>query len=198
MQDERLKILKMLQTGQIGAEQAALLLSALKEAETPAPAEAPAPEVLPPTPRAPERRQERWAKFWIYPLLAGGAVLIVGSVIMGLTYATGAATGWRVCCGWLPLLFGSMVILLAWWSRRAKWLHLRVKQPRGRTIAFSLPLPLTLAACLLRIAQPFVPQLKDAGVDHLIIALRDHPHGEPLSLDVEDGEDGEHVQISIG
>jgi hypothetical protein len=47
--------------------------------------------------------------------------------------------------------------------------------------------------------QPFVPQLKDTGVDDLIIALRDSTsHDEPFFVDVQDDEDGERVQVYLG
>ena len=51
----------------------------------------------------------------------------------------------------------------------------------------------------MRIAQPFIPQLEDTGVDDLIIALRDSASsGEPLFIDVQDDEEGERVQIYFG
>jgi hypothetical protein len=66
-------------------------------------------------------------------------------------------------------------------------------------MALSLPLPLTLAAWVVRVAQPFVPQLRDTGVDDLIIALRhSSAEGQPLVVDVQDDESGEEVQIYIG
>jgi hypothetical protein len=193
MEEERLHILKMVEAGQIGAEEAIRLLAALEVAE---------PEVVEEAEISAQDRdprpEDRWARFWIYPLLAGGAVLIVGSLITGLVYAADAARGWLVC-GWLPMILGLVVMLLAWWTRRAKWLHLRVSEGSGRKIAFSFPLPLSLAAWGLRIAQPFVPQLKETGVDDLIIALRDNAtRDEPLFIDVQDGEDGERVQLYIG
>ena len=102
-------------------------------------------------------------------------------------------------CGWLPLLLGLTVVLLALWSRRAAWLHLRISEDGKRKMGFSFPLPLTLTAWVVRIAQPFVPQLQETGVDDVIIALRDSAtHGEPLFIDVEDEEDGERVEIYIG
>jgi hypothetical protein len=78
-------------------------------------------------------------------------------------------------------------------------MHVRIKEEGKRKIAFSFPLPLTLAAWVVRVAQPFVPQLQDTGVDDLIIALRESAaHGQPFSIDVQDDEEGEHVQIYIG
>jgi MFS family permease len=191
MEEERLRILEMLGAGDITPEQAAELLGALDTSEEAAGA---GPPSLPPA----ELRENRWARFWIYPLMVGGIVLILGALIMGLVYSTDAARGWRVC-GWLPMILGLGVMLIAWWTRSATWLHLRVREEDGQKVAFSFPLPLTLAAWVLRLAQPFVPQLKDTGVDDLIIALRQgKSRNEPLFINVEDDEKGESVEIYIG
>jgi hypothetical protein len=209
MSEEKLQILKMVEAGQIDADEAAMLLAALKEAGAEPAEGAPSPELepegLPPMASsaaeatfAQEARENRWARFWIYPMMAGGAVLILGLLVIGLVYTTDAARGWLVC-GWLPLLLGLTVVLLALWSRRAAWLHLRISEGGRRKMGFSFPLPLTLTAWVVRIAQPFVPQLRETAVDDVIMALRDSAaHGEPLFIDVEDEEDGERVEIYIG
>jgi hypothetical protein len=191
--EERLQVLKMLEAGQIGAQEAATLLAAIDSTEMEVEEQ---PPLAPDTPSI--YRNERWARFWIYPLMAGGIVLIAGSLVMGLVYATDAARGWLVC-GWLPMILGMIVIVLAWWSRQAKWMHLRISEQAKRKIAFSFPLPLGLAAWGLRIAQPFVPQLKETGVDDLIIALRDSTTQDgPFFVDVQDDENGERVELYIG
>jgi hypothetical protein len=202
MDEERLRILKMVEAGQIKADEAAELLAALGsqagEPVSPEPAtvEPASDRSAPPagwgTPPA------HWSRFWIYPALVGGGLLAVGALIMGLVYAADAAPGWQVC-GWLPIIMGLLVALLAWWSRTARWLHLRISEQGKRKMMLSFPLPLTLAAWVVRIAQPFVPKLKETAVDDLIIALRDGTgRGEPVFLDVEDDEEGEHVQVYIG
>ena len=76
---------------------------------------------------------------------------------------------------------------------------MRVKEEGGRRVALSLPVPLTLAAWVLRLAQPYVPQLRDTAADEVIMALRDSANqGQPLCVDVHDDEKGEHVQVYIG
>jgi MFS family permease len=197
LEEEKLRILEMVSAGEIDAEEAATLLAALSGPEAGEAAESvevmPSPAVLPE-----EVSANRWARFWIYPLMAGGVVLIAGALIMGLVYGTGAAPGWRVC-GWLPMILGLGVMFLALWSRTATWLHLRVTESEGRKIAISFPLPLSLAAWGLRLAQPFVPQLGETGVDDLIIVLQEGAsRGEPLTIDVQDDEKGEKVEIYIG
>lgn len=192
MSDEQREILKMVEAGQITAEEAALLLSSLE-----APAQEPDGESPPPA-TAPFPEGNRWSEFWRYPFVVGAAVLTVGITVLILLSLSGAAAGWLVC-GWLPILLGALVVAGAWWSKNARWLHLRISEPGERKIAISVPLPLTLAAWVLRIAQPFVPQLKDTGVDDLILALRDSKlSNEPLYIDVHDEEEGEHVEVYIG
>lgn len=202
MGQEKLRILEMIRAGEISTEEGATLLAALQEAEAQqAPPVAAAEEGLEAVPSPPpEIQTSRWAQFWIYPMMAGGVVLILGALIMALVYAADGARGWLVC-GWLPMILGFGVTLAALWSRRATWLHLRVSEGEGgrQKVAFSFPLPLTLAAWGVRIAQPFVPQLQETGVDELILALREsRTRDEPLFIDVQDEEDGERVQIYIG
>ena len=198
MEEERLEILKMIELGQIDAQEAATLLSALSESQTvDEGVEAPA-EVLPPERKPPEPMETRWARFWIYPLMAGGAILLLGALVVGLVSITGGAWGWLLC-GWPLLLSGLLILILALWSRRATWMHLRISEGGKRKMAFSFPVPLGLASWAIRIAQPFVPQLQDTGVDEVILAVRDSAsRGEPLFIDVQDDEDGERVELYIG
>lgn len=193
MNQERTQILKMLEAGQIDAEEAATLLSELDSQAPVAQIKAqPAPLVQT------EGQAIAWEKFWIYPLIAGAAVLGVGLLCGGLAFAAESAWAW-LFFGMLPMFLGFTIILLAVWSRRARWLHLRINENGRRKMALSLPLPLTLTAWALKIAQPFAPQLKETGVDDLLIALRDGAsREEPFYIDVEDGQDGEHVELYIG
>lgn len=201
MENERLEILKMVEAGQIDAQEAAMLLSALDEAAAQDPPNANAEafaQTVTPAPESFQNRENRWAKFWVYPMMAGGIALILGSLVIGMIYATGAALGWLVC-GWLPMLLGLLVVFLALWSRQATWMHLRISEGGQHKMAFSFPLPLTLAAWTIRIAEPFVPQLRETGVDDLILALRESASlGEPFSIDVQDDQEGERVELYIG
>jgi hypothetical protein len=193
MELEQLQILKMLEAGRISAEEAATLLAALEASGREAPAKRVAAR-----PEAAKRQENPWARFWIYPLTAGAVVLLVGALLLGWISATDAARGWLVC-GWLPLLLGLLVVLLAWWARNATWLHVRISEGGSRKVALSFPVPLALAAWGVRVAQPFVPQLRDTGVDDLIVALRDSTsEGEPFYIDVQDDEEGERVEVYIG
>lgn len=197
MEEERLEILKMVESGRIRAEEAAMLLEAIGGGE--ARGESPAPPQSLPARLGPDQDLEsRWARFWIYPMMAGGGVLIFGALLLAWLYAADVAPGWLVC-GWLPLLLGSLVVALALWTRRTTWMHLRISERGERKMAFSFPLPLGLAAWAVRLAQPFVPQLQQMGVDDLILALRaSGSRGEPILIDVQDDERGERVEVYVG
>lgn len=198
MESERLEILKMVEMGQIDAKDAALLLSALKESQPVEEADGTLAEAPSPVREPPEPMETRWARFWIYPLMAGGVMLLFGALVVALVSLTGGAWGWLLC-GWPLLLLGLLVFGLALWSRSATWMHLRISEGGKRKMALSFPVPLGLAAWALRIAQPFVPQLRDTGVDEVILAVRDSASkGEPLYIDVQDDEDGERVELYLG
>ncbi len=198
MEDEKLQILNMVEAGQIDAQEAATLLAALSESEAGDDADQPSVEVLPPESKPPEPIETRWARFWIYPLMAGGVLLVVGALIVGLVSSSDGAWGWLLC-GWPLLLLGLLVFVLALWSRWATWMHLRISEGGKRKLAFSFPLPLGLAAWALRIARPFVPQLRETGVDEVILAVRESASkGEPLFIDVQNDEEGERVELYIG
>jgi len=193
MKEERMEILRMVEAGQVQAEEAAALLAAL---DTPKPESE--PKVRLPKSEPPPSPRETWARYWIYPMAAGGAALFLGLLILGPIYSAGDGLGWLLC-GWPLMLLGLAVVLLVWWSRRATWMHVKITEKDGTGFTISFPLPLTLAAWVLKFAQPFVPQLRDTGVDEVVFALRDGiTSGEPITIDVEDDTDGERVQIYIG
>ena len=184
--DERLHILEMIEAGEIGVEEGARRLEAATElAESPVmPAFAPRPALV------------RWlwqAAFWI-----GVALMAWGGLLLALSY-TGESTTGRLIWAWLLLSLGVIGVILGWWLQRARWLYVRVRQADGPNITIALPLPLGLVAWGLRIAQLFVPQLKGAGVDELLLAMRDElQNGRLFVVDVNDEDDGEQVQVYFG
>jgi hypothetical protein len=137
------------------------------------------------------------AEFWRYPLYVGVGHIVLGAVLLYAVYGASASGLWAVC-GWPLFALGVMITAAAWWLRTARWIHVRVS---GReNIAISRPLPLKLTAWVVKIARPFVPRLRDTGVDEVIMGLGDalKEGNQPLYVDVNDDEEGEHVQIYIG
>jgi hypothetical protein len=125
-------------------------------------------------------------------------VLVGGAALVAAVYAWGVAAGWLLC-GWPLVVLGVLGVALGWWLRKARWLSLRVQERSGQRITLALPLPLGPVAWLVRVLSPFVPRLRDTGVDEVILALREElRQGRPLIVEVEEGEEGERVEIYLG
>ncbi len=209
MEEELLKILQMIEQGAISAAEGEVLLQALERgAESPGlgvpaaqeqvaveelAAEPPAEDIsVPPGPPIP------WRRIWIYPLVGGIALLALAALLTADLIQGEGRLGWLACT--VPLMtFGTIVALLAWWSRSARWLHIRVREGRKRPFRLSLPLPLHLAAWVLRFIGPWAPRLKDTAVDELILALAESDLPGPLvAVEVNNEEEGEEVRVYIG
>lgn len=188
--DERLRILELIEKGEINAEEGARRLEMLAETvEASDAADAPATPVV-----RPALVRILWqAVFWTgVGLVAGGGLLVTA------VYAWEVATGWLICGG-LLLALGVLGLVLGWWLQRAHWFSLRVRQADGPNISFAFPLPLGLVAWGLRIARPFVPQLEETGVDELLLAMQEELRdGRSFLVEVDEGEDGERVQVYFG
>ena len=201
MDEAQLKILQMIQDGIISAAEAEGLLAALDGVAEP---DQPGTEVVAEQSAGDDVETagagppDWWQSVWPY-VLAGGVLLLALGVVFTIQIAQGRShPGWLACT--LPLLlFGALLAGLTWWSRTARWLHVRVRDEEQR-IHISLPLPLRLAAWALRLARPWVPQLKDSAVDEVILALAeaDTAGGEMLVVEVDDEESGEQVEVRIG
>ena len=87
---------------------------------------------------------------------------------------------------------------ISWHSRTGTWLHVRVKS-RHQRVAVSLPAPLGLAAFIFRHFGQFIPHMEDTSLDEVIIALKDTAEsGNPFYVHVDEGEEGEQVEVFIG
>lgn len=144
---------------------------------------------------------DKWRRWWVIPLWVGVIITVLGGLMMSWALQT-YGFGFWFACAWVPLLLGVVLIVMAWGSRTARWLHIRVRQSPGewpQNIAFSFPIPLRMTAWFLRIFGDFIPGLQDTSVDELIVALDDSTSPEnPLYIEIEDDEDGERVEVFIG
>jgi hypothetical protein len=187
--EKRTQILELIERGEISVEEGVRRLEALAgEAGAPGAPAAPATTVRPIMVRAISQ-----AVLW------AGVIMIVGaSLLVAAVYTWGIATGWLVC-GWPLLALGVVVVALGWWLHRARWFSLRVREEGGRLISLALPLPLDLVAWVLRIARSFVPWLRETGIDELIAAMQEELRsGHPFTVEVEEGTNGERVQVFFG
>jgi hypothetical protein len=195
MDETHFQILRMIEKGTISAEQGEMLLDALDSGsqlalESDTGWQAAPDEGDPRSPGPPVWTQ----RFWIYPL-AGGVVLVsLAGMATTLLVGGGVYLGWLACT--LPLMaLGGLIAVLAWWSQRALWVHVRVRE-HGSRFGFSLPVPLRPFAWLARLARPWVPQMRDIPVDEMILALAELEEDEVLGVAVND--EGEEVQVYFG
>lgn len=143
----------------------------------------------------------RWQSWWLLPLGIGVAFTVFGALLMYWILLTSGANFWFFF-SILPLLFGVLVMVFSWQNRDAPWLHLRVSDGTGtgaRRFALSFPLPVRLGAWFLRLAGPHVNGLQGAGLETLLANLDGaiSPQ-QPIYIDYDDAEDGDHVEIYIG
>ena len=200
MDDERMRILKRIEASEISAEEAVRLINELG----PTPSAQAEPEVIAPEQPAAEaattpplEAPKGFSHFWLYLLWAGVGTVVLGAILLYAVYGARAGWGWAVC-GWPLFALGVIVTTTAWWLRTARWVHVRV---RGKeNVSISLPIPIKLTAWAVKIARPLVPQFKETGVDEVILGLGDAltESNQPLYVDVNDDESGEHVQVYIG
>lgn len=224
-ESERLQILEMIERGVISAAEGVRLLSALTggpaeipsvnafaETETPLrSAEIPTPEpeavyeepVPEPVKAAPDlgASAQKWRRWWWIPLWVGVGITVISAGLMYWAYTANDGFGFWFACTWFPFLLGVAVMALAWASRTARWLHVRVHQQKDewpRNIAISLPLPLRFTAWIVRTFRLHIPNMEGANIDEMILALEKTSPNSPLSVHVDEGENGERVEVYIG
>jgi hypothetical protein len=214
MNEAEEKILEMVQDGVITAVEAEKLLAVLSGSsetaesylnDTAFKAEEPPELIMEPDgtiiyPSEPPD-MERFRRFWLIPFAISAAVLLVTSLVFFATYALGGFVAWLgfLCLGPVVAL-ALLATIVTFWSRWAYWLHLRIKEKRGRRIAISLPLPLAMMRLILRFAGRYTGEDKSHNLSMmsaLIDTLKDGGHSDPLMLSVDD-DDGDQVQIYIG
>ena len=171
-------------------------------AKLPADAESPAAAATSPTsPTGLPADALKWKRWWMVPVWIGVAITVFGGLFMYLAMESSGLGFWFVCAS-VPFTLGLLVIVLAWGSRNAPWLHLRVQQPPGERpekIAFSLPLPVRPAVWFLRTFSRWIPDLKEQAWDEVILAIGDKTSPDnPLYIIVDEEETGEKVEIYIG
>ncbi len=144
---------------------------------------------------------DKWRRWWMIPIWVGvGFIILAGSLMYWALQSSGL--GFWFYCSWVPFIFGLLLTVLAWQSRTARWLHLRIQQKEGewpRNIAISFPLPIHITAWFFRLFGNKIPGVQDTSLDELILALdKTTAPDSPLYVKVDEGEDGERVEVFIG
>lgn len=154
-----------------------------------------------PAPKPPDPEEiKKWKRWWTVPMWIGVGITVIGG---GLMYSAFAANGigFWFACAWFPFMLGVLLMALAWSSRTAPWLHVRVHQRPGETpqkIAISFPLPIRFAGWGLRTFGHYIPNMEGIDLENVLLALKESSKdGTPFFVDVDD-EDGERVQVFIG
>jgi hypothetical protein len=156
------------------------------------------PETAPKPPDPEEIK--KWKRWWVIPLWVGVSITVIGGALMFAAISANGFGFW-FACAWFPFLLGVLVMALAWGSRTAPWLHVRVHQKPGvkpQRIAISFPLPIRLAGWALRTFGHYIPNMDGIDLEGVFVALNESAKdGTPFFVDVDD-EDGERVQVFIG
>jgi hypothetical protein len=150
--------------------------------------------------RIPQNELLKWQRWWMIPFWIGVVITIVGALLIFWGYSA-ARFSWGFWLAWIPFLLGLLSMVLAWQSQKGHWIHLRIRQKPGEKpgmIVISLPLPIGLAAWFIRTFGQFIPGLKDKHIDELLDAVRDSVSMDTPLYVNVDDKDGEHVEVFIG
>jgi hypothetical protein len=207
--EERKQILKMVEEGKISAEEAAKLMRALEE-------DAPDAEVEvieagtgsgyegsdETSASEFENIKARAHRFAMIPLWAGVIIAVLSAWGIFTVQQNTGVNVWFFCL-LFPLMLGVLLIALGAGGQGSKWLYVNVDRRRAhdglKNITLGFPLPLGLTAWFLRNFGHTIPGMRNTNVDEIIQVLdATGKSGEPFIVNVDDDEDGEHVQVYIG
>jgi hypothetical protein len=202
--DERKKILKMIEAGKITAEEGLKLMQAIDEvaagdgngvvdsSEDKGSHSEPYPDFV--------TKVKRFRNMWTVPLWIGVLITIGGAYLMFQVMQTSGIHFWFYC-SWIPFLIGVLIVTLAFASRTARWLYVDVRQRPGngpRRVAFGFPLPPGIIRWIVRNFGHHIPDDTRVHTDDIMRAIfQDSALDEPLLVDVRE-DDGEHVRVYFG
>jgi len=211
-ENERLEILDMIQKGTISPDEGTKLIEALDEswenaeaeysvakAEIEGSFEPITADVYPEDTSLEDLNKLK--SWWIIPFWIGVAFTVMGGSLMFWAWSS-HGIGIGFIAAWIPFLIGVGLLVLGWNSRTGPWLHIRIQQKPGEKperIAISFPIPNRFFAWSLRTFGSFIPNMNLSGADEILLALGNYSQGgPPLTIDVDDSDDGEKVKIYIG
>ena len=221
--EERRKILQMVADGKISAEEAATLMRALDESaeeEIEVSEASTAPYYGGPTAGGREARNDapefeevrkRALRFAMIPLWIGIVFAVLSAWTMFVIQKNAGLSFWFFCMS-LPFVLGVLLIAISAGSGSSRWMYVNVDRSSQsewpRQIMIALPLPLGLVSWFLKNFGSHIEGLKRTTIDEVVMAISTlAPHAsagvaknitEPLIVHVDDGDDGERVQVFIG
>jgi hypothetical protein len=227
-EQERQQVLKMIEQGTISPEEGLKLMRTLDQSRaedetpvsSPAVTQAPAAAVsgnsfnqdeqenTPAGSRFEDdprilRIKEIVARLWQIPLWIGVAFTLLSAWGMYALIMASRINFWFFCL-FLALLMGVLLIVAGIGSRRARWLFVDVRQKPGSKparIFLGFPIPLRLAAWLLRTIGRFVPEVRKSKVDFdamLLVIETGIDSDHQCVVNVDEGEMGDRVRVYIG
>ena len=199
---DQMSILNQIESGEISSEEGIRLLRGNPdEIKTTQPepenkmGENEFPKQTPPS--LSDEEMKKWKQWWTYPLYIGIGLIILSTYWMNTAYQS-SGYGFWFFFSWLPLLLGIILMAISWHSRTGTWLHVRVRSKHQR-VAISLPIPLGLLAFIFQHFGQFIPYMEDTSLDEVIVALKESANsGTPFYVHVDEGDEGEHVEVFIG
>jgi hypothetical protein len=211
---ERLEILELIQQGKISPQEGLKLISAIQasqEQEEQEYLQAREEMLYPPSdddqelpsdqaPQIDQDEMDSWRRWWVIPFWIGVGFTVLGGALMYWAWAA-HGIGLGFIAAWIPFLIGLGIMVLGWNSRSGPWVHIRVHQKPGESperISISLPLPVRFFTWTIRTFGQWIPDIP-GGADEVLLALsRFSPGDPPLSINVDDEEEGQKVIIYIG
>lgn len=149
-----------------------------------------------PEPASRVRTSRSSIRNWWWLLIAlPGAVMVLGGALLV------QPGGWWLVPAILLLVVGGLILSLGLMSIGSPWIRLRISSPDSaplRSFGLYLPLPLRPAAWIAQVLGKWTPLLDRTVLDELLAAMGSASDGEmSFSVDVEDREGGERIQVSI-
>jgi hypothetical protein len=80
-------------------------------------------------------------------------------------------------------------------GQKARWLRIRVTDGSTGRRKVNINLPIGVANAAMKIGAKFAPELKDVNIAELVEAIESDTPGK--IIEVQDDEDGEHVEIFV-
>ncbi len=203
--EEKKKILQMVEEGKISAEEALTLIKALEETPADDEIEVIDAEADPGGDRSAglefEEVKSRAKKYAMVPLGIGVVFTVLGAYWM-YALVQNANYGFWFFCAWFPLLLGILLLALTSGGLNTRWLYVNVDQQEGewpQHITLGFPIPLGVVGWFLRNFGHYFRGMDKTNVDEILMALSLAKNlDEPLIVNVDEGDDGERVQVYIG
>lgn len=154
-------------------------------------------EVLP---ESPASDFERFRYYWRYPFAIALAGLVLCGILLSLILKSsgGMLTSGATYLTGL-MLFCVFVMVLAWFGRGARWLHVRVRSAGRDRVRFSMPFSTRFVSWGLRFSRGYANgEMRQyiSMAESMVRAFEQNADQEPLHIDIGEGDD--RVQIYIG